>query len=79
VKAGARPAVTVASAGTANPIVSTVEDAVAAVTSVVAVVMPYLIGIWVLLLITLIVLVVRRRQRVALRAGGGLRRVEPDE
>jgi len=79
VKAGARPAVTVASAGTANPIVSTVEDAVAAVTSVVAVVMPYLIGIWVLLLITLIVLIVRRRRRVAPRVGGGLRRIEPDE
>ncbi len=68
VKASARPAVTMATAGTANPIVSTVEDAIAAVTSVVAVIMPYLIGIWVLLLIALIVLVVRwRRQRAMAR------------
>jgi hypothetical protein len=65
VKAGARPAVTMATAGTANPIVSTVEDVIAAVTSVIAVIMPYLIGIWVLLLIALIVLVVRWRRRRA--------------
>jgi hypothetical protein len=68
VKAGARPAVTMATAGTANPIVSTVEDLIAAVTSVVAVIMPYLIGIWVLLLIALIVLILRwRRQRAGVR------------
>ena len=71
VKAGARPAVTVATAGTANPIVSVIEDAVATVTSVIAVIMPALIGIWVVLLITLIVLLVRwRRQRTGSLEGG---------
>ena len=69
VKAGARPAVTVASAGTANPIVSTIEDGISAVTSIIAVVMPYLIGVWVLLLVILVVLFVRwRHRRAALRA-----------
>ena len=71
VKAGARPAVTVATAGTANPIVSAIEDAIATVTSVIAVIMPALIGIWVVLLITLIVLLVRwRRQRTGSLEGG---------
>jgi hypothetical protein len=65
VKAGARPAVTALSAGTANAVVSTVEDIVATVTSFVAVIFPYLIVVWLILLIVVIVLVVRwRRQRM---------------
>jgi uncharacterized membrane protein len=63
VKAGARPAVTVATAGTANPIVSTVEDVVSVVTSFVSVFFPYLVIVWVFLLALTIFIVVRRRRR----------------
>ncbi len=65
VKAGARPAVTAMSAGTANPVVSTVEDIVATVTSFVAVIFPSLIVIWLVLLVAAIIMVIRwRRQRM---------------
>jgi hypothetical protein len=50
VKAGSRPVVTVATAGTANPVVSTVEDVVAVVTSFISIVFPYLLVIWLVLL-----------------------------
>ncbi|MCD6286722.1 MAG: DUF4126 domain-containing protein [Anaerolineae bacterium] len=63
VKAGARPAVTAATAGMANPIVSTVEDVVSAVTSFVSVIFPYLVIVWVILLALTIRLVVRWRRR----------------
>ena len=63
VKAGARPAVTAATAGMANPIVSTVEDMVSAVTSFVSVIFPYLVIVWVILLAWAIFLVVRWRRR----------------
>jgi uncharacterized membrane protein len=42
-KATVRPAVTISSGGMANPFVSMIEDAVATVTSIVAVVLPFLI------------------------------------
>ncbi len=61
VKMGARPALTMTTAGMANPIVSTIEDIVALVTSLVAVIFPYLILMWALLLITAIVLILQRR------------------
>ncbi len=64
VKAGTRPAVTVASGGLANPIVSTVEDMVAAIVAIVAIVSP--LAVVVLLALLVIALVwggraVRRR------------------
>ena len=61
-KAGARPAVTAATAGTANPIVSTVEDVVSVVASVVSVIFPYLVIVWAILLAWAIFLVVGRRR-----------------
>jgi uncharacterized membrane protein len=63
VKAGARPALTAATAGTANPIVSTVEDMISVVTSFVSVIFPYLVIIWMVLLALMIFLVVRWRHR----------------
>ncbi|MBN1876843.1 MAG: DUF4126 domain-containing protein [Anaerolineae bacterium] len=64
VKAGARPVLTATTGGVANPVVSTVEDIVSAITSFIAVIFPYLIIVWLILLIVLIVLMVRhRRQR----------------
>ncbi len=64
VKAGARPVVTAMSAGTANPFVSTAEDIVSAVTSLISVIFPYLILVWFVLLGVVIYLIVRwRRQR----------------
>ncbi|MBN1246842.1 MAG: DUF4126 domain-containing protein [Anaerolineae bacterium] len=64
VKAGARPAITAATAGVGNPVVSTVEDAISAVTSFVSVIFPYLVIVWVILLVSAIVLLVRwRRER----------------
>jgi len=63
VKAGARPAVTAATAGIANPVVSTVEDVVSAVTSFISVIFPYLVIVWVILLALTIFIVVRWRRR----------------
>lgn len=66
VKAGGRPVVTATTGGTANPIVSTIEDIVAAIGSVIAVVYPYLVVVFFLLLVLLIVLLlVWRRRRAA--------------
>ena len=66
VKAGARPVLTAATGGTANPLVSTLEDVLAIVTSFIAIIFPYLIVIWVLLLALLIYLIARRyRERTA--------------
>lgn len=69
VKSGARPVLTMTTAGTANPIVSVIEDIVSAVTSFIAIIFPYLIVLWCLLLIVLIFLVLRwRHQRAQERA-----------
>ncbi|HHE72971.1 MAG TPA: DUF4126 domain-containing protein [Chloroflexi bacterium] len=68
VKAGARPALTAISAGTANPVVSTIEDAVSALTALVSLLFPYLVVAWLALLILLVVLILRwRRQRLVAR------------
>jgi len=70
IKAGARPVLTATTAGTANPIVSVIEDIVSVVTSFVAIIFPYLILLWCILLIALIILVIRwRRQRARERVG----------
>lgn len=68
IKSGARPAVTMATAGTGNPIVSTIEDIVSAVTSLISVIFPFLVIIWAILLVTAILLILRwRRQRAMAR------------
>ncbi|MBN1260871.1 MAG: DUF4126 domain-containing protein [Anaerolineae bacterium] len=62
VKATARPVITATTAGTANPIVSTIEDAIAAVTAFLAVIFPYIVLVWVFLVVLLIYLLIRRRR-----------------
>jgi hypothetical protein len=67
-KAGARPVVTAMTAGTANPVVSTVEDIISGVTSFISVLFPVLVVFWLILLVTAVVLIVRwRRQRLRAR------------
>lgn len=69
IKAGARPAVTMTTAGIGNPIVSTIEDLVSAVTSFISIIFPVLVVLWAILLVTAIILILRwRRQRVTARA-----------
>ena len=67
VKTGARPVVTATTAGMGNPIESTLEDVIAIVTSLVAVVFPYLMILWLLLFIALIALFIRWRRGWARR------------
>ena len=68
-KSGGRPVVTATTGGVGNPIVSTIEEIVAALVSLAAIVFPYLILAWFFLLILLIYLVIRwRRQRAEARA-----------
>ncbi|MFP4394289.1 MAG: DUF4126 domain-containing protein [Anaerolineales bacterium] len=67
VKTGARPVVTATTAGMGNPIESTLEDLIATVTSLVAVIFPYLMIFWLLLCIALIVLFIRWRRGRARR------------
>ncbi|HIE37497.1 MAG TPA: DUF4126 domain-containing protein [Anaerolineales bacterium] len=71
VKAGGRPVLTATTAGTANPIISTIEDVIAAVGSFIAVLYPYLVLVFILLLILLILLLMvwRRRRREAATRG----------
>ncbi len=69
VKAGGRPVVTSTTAGIGNPIVSTIEDIIATITSVVAIIFPYLVLAWFFLVALLLYLFVRRRrQRAEARA-----------
>ncbi|HQE94121.1 MAG TPA: DUF4126 domain-containing protein [Anaerolineae bacterium] len=69
VKAGGRPVVTATTGGVGNPIVSTLEDITATVTSLAAVIFPYLMLAWLFLLVLLFYLFVRRRrQRAEARA-----------
>jgi hypothetical protein len=64
VKAGGRPVVTATTGGAGNPIVSTLEDILALVTSVLAIVAPYLVAALLLIILAFIVWwYVRRRQR----------------
>ena len=62
IKSGARPAVTAMTAGTGNPIVSTVEDIISAVTSIIAIVFPYLVAVWFVLLVMMVILIIRWRR-----------------
>jgi chromate transport protein ChrA len=63
VKAGSRPVMSAATAGMADPVVSTIEDVIATVTSFLAVIFPYLLIVWVILLSVLIYLFIRRRRQ----------------
>ena len=66
VKAGSRPVVASLTAGAGNPVVSTVEDAISLVLSLLAIVTPYLVAALILILATLFTWwYVRRRRRRA--------------
>ena len=62
-KAAARPVVTVSTAGVGNPVVSTLEDIVAVVVSLLAVVLPIIAAIILLGFLIFIIYVVRRWRR----------------
>lgn len=62
-KAAARPMVTVSTAGVGNPVVSTLEDIVAAVVSLLAVFLPVIAAILLLGFLVFIIYVVRRWRR----------------
>lgn len=65
-KAAARPAVNVTTAGVGAPVVSLLEDVVAVVTSLVAILLPYLVAVCLLLIAAgLLVLLRRKRRRLA--------------
>lgn len=73
-KSGGRPVVTATTGGVGNPIVSTIEEVVATLVSLAAIIFPYLILAWFFLLILLIYLAVRwRRQRAEARAAASTR------
>jgi len=63
VKAGARPLVSVGTAGLGNPVVSVLEDVVAIVAVVIALVVPVLVVVTLGALAWAVVAVVRRRRR----------------
>lgn len=66
VKATGRPVVTATTAGSANPVVSTIEDLISTITSLVSVVAPYLVLALLVLIAALVTWwVVRRRRRRA--------------
>lgn len=68
VKATARPVITATTGGVANPIVSTAEDVVSAVTSLVSLLAPLLAVLVVLSMIVGVALLWRKRRSVARRA-----------
>ncbi|RLC97786.1 MAG: DUF4126 domain-containing protein [Chloroflexi bacterium] len=64
VKAGGRPVVASLTAGTANPVVSTVEDTISLVMSLLAIVTPYLVaGLLIIFMSLFVWWYLRRRQR----------------
>ncbi len=64
-KAGGRPVVTATTGGTANPVVSTIEDIISTIMSVTAIVAPYLVLALLVLIVALLTWWVIRRRRVA--------------
>lgn len=69
VKASTRPVVNASTGGLGAPVVSTIEDVLAGVTAVLAIVAPYLVGAVVLLVAALVAwMYVRRRRRVIVGA-----------
>ncbi|MGD9030481.1 MAG: DUF4126 domain-containing protein [Anaerolineae bacterium] len=63
-KAGGRPVVTATTAGIGNPVVSTIEDVVSFVTSLLAVVAPYAVLAFVLIALSLLIWRSERRRRL---------------
>jgi len=77
-KSGGRPVVTATTGVVGNPIVSTIEEVVATLVSLAAIIFPYLILAWFFLLVVLIYLVVRwRRQRAEARIAASGRTARP--
>lgn len=68
VKALSRPAVTVTTGGLGNPLVSLVEDAVAALTAITAVLLPLVVPLFLVLIILLLLLGLRQVTRLRRRA-----------
>jgi len=62
-KAAARPVVTVSTAGVGNPLVSTLEDIVATVVSLLAVVLPIIAAVLLLGFVLFIIIIIRRWRR----------------
>ena len=62
-KAAARPVVTVSTAGVGNPLVSTLEDIVATVVSLLAVVLPIIADVLLLGFVLFIIIIIRRWRR----------------
>lgn len=67
VKTTARPAVTATTAGIGNPVVSAIEDALALITSLMAVLLPWLVGVILAIGVLIILLWRPRRRRRATR------------
>ena len=65
IKMGGRPVVTATTGGIGNPIVSVLEDVVSAITSLVAVIFPFLLLAWVFLMALFALLIVRWRRKRA--------------
>lgn len=74
-KAGARPVVTVSTGGVGNPLISMVEDGVAALTSVIALLIPILVPFFLLAFALAVFWGIRALRRFAARvaASGGRR------
>ena len=70
-KATARPMVTATTAGVGNPVVSTLEDVAALLTSIVAILAPVLIGMALVLFVMLFVWWRARRRKATAQAGAG--------
>ncbi|MGQ9523035.1 MAG: DUF4126 domain-containing protein [Anaerolineae bacterium] len=63
VKATGRPVLSITTGGTANPLVSTIEDIISTLTSLIALIAPYLVLAFIILIVALIVWwIVRRRK-----------------
>lgn len=67
-KAAARPAVNVTTAGVGAPIVSALEDVLAIVTSLVAILVPYLVAVCLVVIAVALVVLLRRKRRAASRS-----------
>jgi heme/copper-type cytochrome/quinol oxidase subunit 2 len=63
VKASARPAITATTGGIGNPVLSTAEDIVSGILSVLAIVVPIFVALIILLLLGLLVFWLLRRRR----------------
>ncbi len=62
VKSGSRPVLAAMTGGVADPVVSTIEDIIATLTTFIALIFPWLIVLWLILLLALVVMVMRWRR-----------------